>query len=96
MANVSITLQNNGDSRPIIEAIGQDNPTAALSHYPAMVKIDCERRLVVRRATIEEKLGRDFDLQELQLSLISLCGNVEEGDDEFVVAWTSQTQGARQ
>lgn len=87
MANVSISLQNTGDARPIIEAIGEDNPLAVLSHYPAMVKFDCQDRLVVRRSSVEAKLGRSFDLQELQLSLISLSGNVDEGDDEFVIAW---------
>ena len=88
MANVSISLQNSGDARPIIEAISEDNPDATLAQYPAMVKIDCKDRLVVRRSSVEKKLGRAFDLQELQLSLISLSGNVDEGDDEFVLAWT--------
>jgi phenol hydroxylase P2 protein len=50
-----------------------------------MVKIDCEGRLVVKRETIEAKIGRDFDLQEMHINLISLSGNVDEEEDEFVL-----------
>lgn len=87
MRNVSITLQNNGDARPIIDAIEADNPNAQIHDYPAMVKIDCPGRLVVKRESIESRVGRDWDLQELHLSMISLSGNVDEDDDEIVIAW---------
>jgi len=86
---VFIALQNNEDARPIIEAIAEDNPHAVVNDSPAMVKIDAPGRLVVRRATVEEKLGRAWDLQEMHLNLISLSGNVDESDDEFVLAWRS-------
>jgi phenol hydroxylase P2 protein len=83
---VFIALQNNEEARPIIEAILEDNPDAIANYTPGMVKIDCEGRLVVKRETIEEKIGRDFDLQEMHINLISLSGNVDEEEDEFVLA----------
>ena len=83
---VFIALQNNEEARPIIEAILEDNPDAIANYTPGMVKIDCEGRLVVKRETIEEKVGRDFDLQEMHINLISLSGNVDEEEDEFVLA----------
>ena len=49
MSSVFIALQANEETRPIIEAIEQDNPNAVVNHQPAMVKIDCEDRIVVRR-----------------------------------------------
>lgn len=52
-----------------------------------MVKIDAPDSLVVRRASVEERLGRDWDLQELHVNLISLSGNIDETDDEFTLAW---------
>lgn len=85
--NVFIAFQTNDDSRPIIEAIAEDNPHAIVNAMPAMVKIDAAGRLVIRRESIEEKIGRPFDLRELQLNLISLSGNIDESDDEFVLAW---------
>ncbi len=84
---VSITLQNNDDARPIIEAIEKDNPDAAVTVYPAMVKIDCEGRLIVKQETVEELLGRDWDVQELHLSIVSIAGNVDEEDDYFELSW---------
>jgi phenol hydroxylase P2 protein len=52
-----------------------------------MVKINANARLVIKRASVEEKLGRDFDLQEMHVHLVTLSGNIDEDDDEFVLAW---------
>lgn len=87
MSNVFIALQANEETRPIVEAITADNPEAVVDRQPAMVKIDAPGRLVIRRETIEEELGRDFDLQELQINLITLSGHVEEDDDTFTLHW---------
>ena len=84
---VFISFQNNEEARPLVEAILEDNPAAELAEFPAMVKIDAPGRLVVRRATVSEKAGRDFDLQEIHVNLISLSGNIDESEDEFVLAW---------
>ena len=84
---VFIALQNNADAQPIINAILADNPAATLNESPGMVKIDCPARLVVRRKSIEAQLGRDFDLQEIHINLISIGGNIDEDDDEFVLSW---------
>ncbi|MDX2471449.1 MAG: MmoB/DmpM family protein [SAR324 cluster bacterium] len=84
---VYIALQDIEDARPIIEAITDDNPHAVLLKYPAMVRIEAEGKLVIKRETIEEKVGRDFDLQELHLTLITLGGNIDETDDEFILQW---------
>ncbi|BAO90854.1 MmoB/DmpM family protein [Caballeronia cordobensis] len=85
--SVFIAFQANDDSRPIIEAIEADNPHAVVNAFPAMVKIDAVGKLVIRRESIEEIIGRDFDLRELQLNLISLGGNIDETDDEFILEW---------
>tara|TARA_Y100001934_G_C12296545_1_gene747697 strand:+ start:1061 stop:1333 length:273 start_codon:yes stop_codon:yes gene_type:complete len=85
--NVFIALQNNAEAQPIIEAIAEDNPGAVTNETPGMVKIDCPGRLVVKRETIEGKIGRDFDLQELHINLVSIGGNIDEDDDEFVLSW---------
>ena len=84
---VFIALQNNAEAQPIIEAIVDDNADAVVNETPGMVKIDAPGRLVVRRDTISEKMGRDFDLQEIHINLISLGGNIDEDDDEFILSW---------
>ena len=89
MSTVFIAFQTNEDTRPIIEAIVEDNPHAKVNEQPAMVKIDAEGKLVVRRASIEERIGREFDLQEMHINLISLSGNVDETDDELTLSWNA-------
>lgn len=85
--NVFIALQRNEETRPIVDAILTDNPGAQLDEQPAMVKINVPGRLVVRRSTIEQEIGREFDLQELHVNLITLTGHIDESDDEFVLSW---------
>ena len=87
MSTVFIALQANEDTRPIIEAIVDDNPLAVVNRQPAMVKIDAPDRLVIRKETIEDKIGRAFDLQELHINLITLAGNVSEDDDSLTLSW---------
>ena len=89
MSNAFIAFQKNDDSRCIVEAILDDNPNAIVIDEPSMVKIDVPNRLIVRRKTVEEKIGRSFDLQELQLHLITISGNLDETDDEFTLTWNS-------
>lgn len=87
MSTVFIAFQTNEDTRPIVESILADNPHAVLDEQPAMVKINAEDKLVIRRESIEERIGRDFDLQELQINLITISGHLDEDDDTFTLAW---------
>ena len=84
---VFLALQNNSDAQPIIEAVLEDNPDAVLNESPGMVKIDCPGRLVNRRESISARVGRDFDLQEIHVNLVSLGGNIDEDDDELLLSW---------
>ncbi len=87
MSNVFIVFQTNDETRPIVEAILADNPGSRLQEQPAMVRIDAEQTLTVKRASIEERIGRRFDLQELHVNLVSLTGHISETDDEFTLRW---------
>lgn len=89
MSKVYLALQDNDDSRYIVEAIVDDNPTATVINQPAMIRIENDGQLVVRRASVEEKIGRDWDMQELHLSLITLGGNVDEDEDQLSLSWNT-------
>ena len=86
-STVFIALQTNEETRPIIEAIERDNPHAVVHRFPAMVKIDAPGRLVLRRETVEEIVGMEFDLQSFHINLVSLSGNIEETEDELTLEW---------
>ena len=87
MSKVFIALQQNEETRPVIEAIEADNPHAVVNREPAMVKIDAEHQLVIRRETIEEHTGGPYDLQQLQVNLITLSGHLDEDDDKITLTW---------
>lgn len=87
MSNVFIAFQRNEETRAIVNAIVADNPTATVNEQPAMVKIDVPGRMVIRKSTIEQEMGRPFDLQEMHINLITLTGHIDETDDEFVLSW---------
>jgi len=87
MSKVYIALQDNDESRYIVEAIEEDNQDATVIHMPAMIRIEKEGRLTINRETVEDKMGRDWDVQELHLNLITLGGNVEEDDDSLSLHW---------
>lgn len=87
MKPVSITLQNNADAQPIIEAIKADNPAVTAFTMPAAVKLDCPGRLVIRASSVSDRMGRTWDPQELQMSLVSLSGSIDEDDESFTLSW---------
>ena len=89
MSTVFIALQTNEDTRQIVDAILHDNPHAVANEQPAMVKIDAEGKLVVRRETIEELIGRPYDLQEMQIHMITMSGNLDQTDDEMTLFWNA-------
>ena len=87
MSNVFIAFQANEESRPLVDAIVADNPDAQVVYSPGLVKIDAPGCLVIKRETVEEIIGRRYDLQELQINLVTLSGNLDEDDDQFVLSW---------
>ncbi|WP_042259243.1 MmoB/DmpM family protein [Paraburkholderia heleia] len=87
MSNVFIAFQANEESRPVVEAILADNPDAVAVESPGMVKIDAPGHLTIRRETIENLIGTRFDLQQLQVNLITLSGHLDEDDDQFTLSW---------
>lgn len=84
---VSITLQDTGEGRMIAEAIEQDNPGVEKMRMPGAMKLDREDSLRINAETVSEKLGRDWDPQEIHLTMISMAGNLDEDDDYFALSW---------
>ena len=53
MSKAYIVLQDNEESRFIVEAIEEDNSDATVIHQPAMIRVENEGRL-----TIQREIGR--------------------------------------
>lgn len=87
MSNVFIAFQANEESRPVVDAIVADNPNAVLSYPTGLVKIDAPNSLTIRRETIEELIGRPYDLQQIHVNLVTLTGHIDEDDDQLTLSW---------
>ena len=84
-----LNIQATEDGRAIAEAIREDNKGVIITNKPAMIQIERAERITVKASTVSEALGRDWEPEELQLVLISLGGQIEETDDEFIVYWNN-------
>jgi phenol/toluene 2-monooxygenase (NADH) P2/A2 len=85
---VGVDLQESEENRPLIEAIEADNPDASVTHLPGLVKISTPKRLVVNRASVEERLGRTWETHEFQMAIVSYYGHIAEWDDDVIeIAW---------
>ncbi|QYY29584.1 MULTISPECIES: MmoB/DmpM family protein [Cupriavidus] len=67
----------------VIEAAQEDNPGKEIrvDDKLAYVRIDTDGELILRRATLEDALGRPFRMSELEVNLSSFAGRIETTDD---------------
>jgi phenol hydroxylase P2 protein len=85
---VGIDLQDSEETRALVEAIEDDNPDLTLRRIPGLVKLQTSGRLVIRRETVEQRMGRPWETHEFQLNIVSYSGNIAEwDDDQIVIAW---------
>ena len=89
MSKVFIIVQANEEARPIVEALLQDNPHAVAQESPAMVRVEAEGKLTLKRATVEDLTGQSFNIQQLHVNLISISGHIDEDDDYLTVEWAN-------
>lgn len=82
---VFMIFQDTADARPFIDAFEQENPDASLDYQPGLVRIDAMGELAITQEVVSEIAGREVDLQELHLTLISLSGNIDEDDEYFKI-----------
>lgn len=86
---VGVDLQESGeDVRRMVSAIEKDNPGMRVTHLPGLIKVHAPGKLVIKRETIEDELGREWETHEFQLSIVSYYGNISDyDDDEIVISW---------
>lgn len=85
---VGVDLQDSEESRALVEAIEEDNPDANLIRMPGLVKIQAPGRLVIRRESVEQRMGREWETHEFQMNIVSYSGNIAQwDDDQIVIRW---------
>ena len=85
---VGVDLQENEESRAIVEAIEADNVDLTIRHMPGMIRLTKDGQLVINQESVEKRLGRPWETHEFQLAIISYFGEfVEWDDDQIIIAW---------
>lgn len=85
---VGLDIQETETNRAIIEAIEQDNEDLEIRHMPGLIKLSAPGKIVINRATIEEKLGRPWETPEFQMAIVTYAGNIHDWDeDHIVIRW---------
>lgn len=75
-----------------IEALEEDNPGKefTVEDRTAYVRVVTDNECVIRRATMEDILGRPFEMQELEVVLGSFSGQIQ-AEEEFMRFYFTKT-----
>ena len=75
-----------------IEALEEDNPDKEffIEDRTAYVRVVTDSECVIRRGTMEDILGRPFEMQELETVLGSFSGQIE-AEEEFMRFYFTKT-----
>lgn len=70
----------------VIEAIEADNPDRYIEvdDRGGYIRVSAPQRCRITRSSLEEALGRNFQLHQLEPSLAGFAGRMEVTDDEIV------------
>ena len=70
---------------PVIETAEIDNPGKEIrvEDKRAYVRIETDGELILTRKTLEEQLGRPFQMQELEINLASFAGQILADEDQI-------------
>ena len=75
-----------------IEALEEDNPGKefTIEDRTAYVRVVTDNECVIRRNTMEQILGRPFEMQELEVVLGSFSGQIQ-AEEEFMRFYFTKT-----
>ncbi|SNR75555.1 toluene 4-monooxygenase protein D [Haloechinothrix alba] len=79
-------LQSGDVAEAVADAAKVDNPDSNVEvrDHGAYVRVEVDGgECVLRRATIEEELGRPFKMSELEIIMSSFTGRIDTGNDEI-------------
>lgn len=79
-------------AKAVAEAAMIDNPGKSITvdDKIAYLRIQTEGEMIIRRKTIEEILGRPFQMRELEIDLSSFAGRIDMNADQVRFYYTKQ------
>lgn len=76
-------LRSGEVAKAAVEAVEIDNPgkQVTVEDKLAYIRISCDNECILTRETMEEMLGRPFEMRELEINLSSFAGHIETNAD---------------
>jgi phenol/toluene 2-monooxygenase (NADH) P2/A2 len=91
-AYVGMDLDTSGGDvvRAIISAIEEDNEGVVVEDFSVFKKVKSPGKLVLKRGSVEEHLGQDFDMDQVHIFMSSYFGFIADWDEEqLIIEWES-------
>lgn len=72
-------LRSGDVANAAVEAVELDNPEKeiVIEDRTAYIRIQCDDECILTRQSMEEMLGRPFEMRELELNLSSFAGQID-------------------
>ena len=89
-AYVGMDLDTSGGSivTAIIAAIQEDNEGVVVDDYMVYKKVKAPGKMILKRETVEEHLGADFDMDRVHIVMSSCFGFITDWDeDQIIIEW---------
>ena len=89
-AYVGMDLDTSGGSivTAIIAAIQEDNEGVVVDDYMVYKKVKAPGKMILKRETVEENLGTDFDMDRVHIVMSSCFGFITDWDEEqIIIEW---------
>jgi phenol hydroxylase P2 protein len=72
----------------IISAIEEDNEGVVVDDFMVYKKVKAPNRMILKRETVEEHLGADFDMDQVHIYMSSCFGFITDWDEEhLIIEW---------
>ena len=91
-AYVGMDLDTSGGSIVIamIAAIQEDNEDVIVEDFMVYKKVKAPGKMVLKRETVEEHLGADFEMDQVHMVMSSCFGFIKDWDEEhLIIQWDS-------
>lgn len=89
-----VTMNDSVDSRVIAEVMGE-KPGIEITHYPAMIRIDGDEKLVFDMEELSDALGKPFTPYDFELAMSTHYGRMVMVDEGTIVLFGKMEDAAQ-
>ncbi len=86
-----VTMNDSADARVIAEVM-EEKPGIEVLHYPAMIRLDTEGKMIFDMVEISEAIGREFTAYDFEVVMSTHYGRMVMIDENKVIVFGNQDE----